>query len=497
MEASVNLCDYPWIPVAGQKERKSLLQVFSDLSLRRLSGNPVDKIVILRLLLCIAHASNKIPDEEAWLALTPEILGKNAVTYLKEHYDEFFLYGEKPFLQFPQLGKIGGKADSLGSLIVNVAEGNKVVLSGWNQFQELSQAEIIVLLLRSACYACGGKKYDKNLTISKGIVKGATGRNGTLLGFKGYLHSYMLGENIVNTVKLNLLTEEEINSTYAFPQGIGKPFWEAMPEGEQGETTEKYQQSYLGHLIPIDKFYLLMNTGIVKTDGINYPGHKDGLIDPALTIFPDAKNPRAIWSSTTKRPWRELTSLFAFLESSTNKAPYFLSMGLRKMRFANLTHLTIWTGGMEVNSKLGEQYLSEKNDYVESEFCLPTTCLNSDGLDHLKDMIENAELKSKQLSICITAYYKEMNDDSPQKVADDGRTRYWELMESRAQTILELAFSDTTPEQRQEEQREWFKFICDVYDEKCPHGTARQLAAWVKANPRFITKDKKKQGENK
>lgn len=71
---SLNLCDYPWIPVAGEDERKSLIQIFSDTSLRRLSGNPVDKIVVLRLLLCIAQASSKLPDNDAWLKLTDEKL---------------------------------------------------------------------------------------------------------------------------------------------------------------------------------------------------------------------------------------------------------------------------------------------------------------------------------------------------------------------------------------------------------------------------------------
>ena len=97
---SLNLCDYPWIPVAGEDERKSLIQIFSDSSLRRLSGNPVDKIVILRLLLCIAQASSKLPDNDAWLKLTDEKLAQNALAYLKKHHGCFELYGEHPFTSF-------------------------------------------------------------------------------------------------------------------------------------------------------------------------------------------------------------------------------------------------------------------------------------------------------------------------------------------------------------------------------------------------------------
>ncbi len=50
-----------------------------------------------------------------------------------------------------------GKVDSCGSLLVNVASGNKVVLTGWNHDNLLTDAEKARLILRSAGYACGGK----------------------------------------------------------------------------------------------------------------------------------------------------------------------------------------------------------------------------------------------------------------------------------------------------------------------------------------------------
>ena len=100
---SFNLVDEKWILTAASPERKSLRDVFSDPSLSRLSGNPVDKIVVFRFLLSIVQASNDLPDLDAWLDLTTEDMAANALAYLDQWHDRFDLFGEKPFLQFPQL----------------------------------------------------------------------------------------------------------------------------------------------------------------------------------------------------------------------------------------------------------------------------------------------------------------------------------------------------------------------------------------------------------
>ena len=491
---TVNLCNYPWIPVAGEKERKSLLQIFADDSASALAGNPVDKIVILRLLLCIVHASNKIPDLEAWKELSTEKIAQNATRYLLEHKECFELYGKRPFLQFPKLAEMGGKGNSEASLIVNVADGNKVILTGWNQYHGISESEKIILLLRSSCYACGGKKFDKTLSLTKGLVKGATGRCGTLLGFKGYLHAYLKGKNILDTLRLNILTEEEIRSTKAFSAGLGSPFWENMPENENGPDAKKYKNSYLGQLFPLDKFLCLTESGIIKTDGIHYPGHKENLIDPALNIYSDGKDFKATWAQTEKHPWRELPAILAFIENK-QQTPYFLSMGLYKMKSLSPDEIKIWVGGAEVSSNSGEQYFSGKNDYVESEFSIPTEYIRKIQFGFYKELMQNLDQTAKRLYACVSGYYKKLQSDNAQDIAGKATTAFWDILSSHAQKILDLAFSaEKDSEEIKEEKRFWFNSMCQVYDEFCPHETPRQIEAWVEANPRF---QHKKSGKEK
>ncbi|MEG2074983.1 MAG: type I-E CRISPR-associated protein Cse1/CasA, partial [Victivallaceae bacterium] len=77
-ERLFNLIDEPWIPVVGHQEQ-SLRDIFTKLELPQLAGNAVDKIVLLRLLLSIAHAAIQLEDDDEWEELTPEIISSEVL----------------------------------------------------------------------------------------------------------------------------------------------------------------------------------------------------------------------------------------------------------------------------------------------------------------------------------------------------------------------------------------------------------------------------------
>jgi len=489
--SSFNLCDEPWIPIAGEPERKSLTQIFSERSLHRLSGNAVDKIVIFRFLLSVVHASTQVPDETAWQTLTTGQIAENALHYLEEHHDDFDLYGEKPFLQFPQLAEAGGKVTSLGSMQVSVADGNKTILSGWNCFTPPSDADKAILLLRSSCYGCGGKKYDKSVVLTPGMEKGATGSGGTLLGFNGLLHVYLLGSTLLETLYLNLLPDSEMADIRFSAKGV--PFWENMPTGEEDDRAKEYRSSYFGQLFPIDKFLLLKDDGMIKTSGIPYFTGPEEMKDPALTVVQKGKDLRFVNAKTDKRPWRELEAMLAFLENSERRQPFFLSLGAKRLRHSAIEKITVWTGGMTVNANSGEQYLSGKCDYVESEFSFPADCMIPESLNRWRKIMETLEKNAKQLYASIASYYKEMNSEDGKGQGESGTVAFWEQLEPRAQEFLELAFSDASEENIQEKLKSCFAVLCDIFNELCPRETPRQMAAWVNCNPGFGTIKKQKE----
>ncbi|MBQ9338257.1 MAG: type I-E CRISPR-associated protein Cse1/CasA [Lentisphaeria bacterium] len=491
--AAFNLVDQPWIPVAGKTKLLSLLDIFTGPPPERLSGNAVDKIVMFRFLLSIVHASSSIPDEAAWHALTPEKLAENARNYLTAHKDCFDLYDpERPFLQFPQL-KEKGKEDSCSSLQVNVASGNKVVLTEWNLERSLSDPEKAVLLLRSTGYACGGKKYDSTVVLSPGFEKGKSGHPGTLLGAFGYLHTYMTGRDLWDSLRRNLLTSQEIEHLGCYPAGLGEPCWQRMPQGEEDSNAKQYKRSYFGRLMPLDKFLLLTENGIIKTDGIPYNDPKAVPMDPAVTVYPDKKENKTIWANTEKRPWRQLSAMLNFLQNNT-KSPFFLSVGLQHLRGESPDKIGIWTGGAAIKANSGEQYMSGPCDYVESEFALPFVILKQQDqwLTSFKELMVELDNRSKILYAAVSQYHKLMNNQTGGDLASQAAARFWERMESHAQTIINLA--DAPAEDAlKAEKLTWAQVVDEIYNDSCPNETARQMTAWVEANPKF----NRKKGKNK
>jgi len=490
-----NLIENGWIPIPGEHDPQSLREVFTRKELKGLAGNPVEKIVILRLLLAIAHAAVELPDRKAWLALTPEKLAKQCLAYLEQWHDRFNLYGEKPFLQFPALAK--GKLSTIAATQVSVATGNKVVLTSWNVAQDCDDAGKVRVLLRQSCFGCSGKRYDQDLSLASGLVKKSTGKSGTLTGFLGYLHSYLLGDTLLETLRNNLLCADEIAEFNVFSGGVGRPFWEEMPVSENCRRAEELLSTYQGQLFPLDKFLLLKDDGIVMTDGIAYPTHKTGLADPALTLWSDGKDGKALWCSTEKKPWRELVALLGFFDvQQGRKTPWLLYCGLAGLAKSDAGTRAFWTGGMRVSSNAGEQYLSGTDDYVESEFRISV----SDSMDTrfyaFRSMIEVLDDYAKRLYVAVSGYYRELQSVQGE-IASGAVRKFWELLEQRSQGIIDLAFGEeaASDESIAAEQKHWQRIVFQIYNESCPNITARQLTAWVKCTPNFKKKEGKKNGK--
>ena len=103
----MNLVTQAWIPVItrqGQTRLASLLDVFNKgQEYKDLAVRPHERIALMRLLLCIAHAALDGPSRET-KRNAPELLPQAAEVYLSQWHESFDLFHkEKPFLQIAGL----------------------------------------------------------------------------------------------------------------------------------------------------------------------------------------------------------------------------------------------------------------------------------------------------------------------------------------------------------------------------------------------------------
>ncbi len=487
-----NLVDEPWIPVAG-KGMVSIGDVFSDSSLSALGGNPVQKIALTKLLLAIAQTAWTPKDDDDWKHLGVSGMVEKSLAYLREKKDLFWLYGEKPFLQVPAIAQ--AETLSFGAVQAFVATGNTTVLTQSQVESPLTEAEKALLVIQMMGFGLGGKA-DNSVVLSPGY-QGKFNDNGkpsvskpgpsigpSGVGPSGFLHSFLQGTSLQETLWLNFLAKEDMDNHLKFlPEGFGFAPWERMPDGEDCPAAKSLKNSYLGRLIPISRFVLLADDGLHCSEGIAHPGYAEGMADVSVAVDVSGKKPKALWTDPEKRPWRQLPSLLSFLESEKGSGfnCWQLWIGIPRAREYSLPQLGIWSGGLKVNGNSGKQYVSGSDDFVESEIELDLSFLGDIWFNNLKKEMGELEQLSKIVYSATIAYFKAQKADGKAH-AGQAANLFWQLCERKFQKLI-VVCEDKNGEEPKKLRRVFAGFVNKAYNTYCPNDTARQLDAWAVNRP--------------
>ena len=492
MENRFNLVDEPWIPVADHG-RQSLRSIFSDPSCRALGGSPVEKAALLKLLQSIAQAAATPVSEEDWAQTDVETFSERVLAYLDRWKDRFDLYGERPFLQMPEIAP--ARTVSFGAILPEIATGNATLITHFQVERDLTDAEKAVALVALMGFSFAGKKTDNTVVLTKGYAgkrndkgKPSSGRPGPSTGHMGFLHNFLLGENLRETLWLNTLSEEAVREERIFPAGVGSPPWECMPSGEDCPVARSLRESLHGRLVPLSRFCLLADTGLHYSEGIAHDGYKDGKFDPSVAINRSGKEFKALWVNPQKRPWREVTALLAFVGG--DNAYGFDSIQVRRVlpRVAmRLSSFSIWSGGLRVSSNAGEQYVSGDNDAVESEIRLDSSYIGELWWDRLKSEMESLDGLSRTLYACVAGYFASMSMARKQaagKRADQATQAFWHQCEQEFPSMVEHSQGGEDHERERSRLRKRLAArVYAIYDRFCPRSTARQQESWAANRP--------------
>lgn len=246
MDNSFSLLDEPWVQVVypdGHRDEISLRRVFSDApKIRGLSGDiPQQKLPILRLLLAILYRAYCFvgADADQMRELWKEVFSlghfheKIVKQYLDKWKNRFFLIGERPFFQVPDLEYASEKPYSpVSEMIADVPKPEKYLFSmrSMDAASSLSFAEASRWLVFMQAYDIAGIKtpVQGNTHVSGGKVPAPTGMLQTgWLGAIGGL--YAEGRNLFETLMLNWVlydTKYDSERYQLFGNERDIPVWE-------------------------------------------------------------------------------------------------------------------------------------------------------------------------------------------------------------------------------------------------------------------------------
>ncbi|EWH00589.1 type I-E CRISPR-associated protein Cse1/CasA [Halomonas sp. BC04] len=514
MENHFNLLDEPWIPVADVG-RVSLREIFSRDGLRELGGNPIQKLALTKLLLSIAQAACTPADETEWADLGAEGLASRCLDYLETWHGSFYLHGERPFLQMPAVAdciaerterrlkaaKTKGKRDEViasgaprsfgAGFYPDMPSANNTLLSHTLFEKPLDTADQAVFLVTLMNFAFGGKRVEGDLTSLAGRALGnrySAPAAPSLGGWVGQLHCLVTTGDLRRDIWVNLMTREAIEAASRWPDGVGRPVWEAMPTHEADDRAESLKRSYQGCLVALSRFALLQEGGIYYLDGINYPGIKDGWYEPSLLLDQSGKDIKVKYVNLDRKPWRELHAFLDFLTLSQRSG--FESLGLQQgvSRMRDLgDSLCVWTGGLKVSANSGDQSVKQADDFLESKVWLQGELIDSVWLTILKREMEGLEQLGRMLYACVRDYYRELKATPDMAAAQAARAGhlYWQLCERDFSSLTaNCEASDADVAARRKLRERFFGHVRGCFEQCAPRETARQLEAWARHQPR-------------
>ncbi len=515
-ENRFNLIDESWIPVVG-KGKVGLRQIFADESISALGGNPVEKIAVFKLLLAIAQSAVTPKDETEWKSLGISGLQKRVSDYLDKYYDCFWLYGEKPFLQMPELKK---KAEALskkeksepykignGAFADLMAENNTCVTE--YDFRDVSQndSDKALFLLAVINFAFYGKQPNQELSLEKNLKKNVIAKPGASLGFSNYLHTFGLVENVITSVYYNLISEQNVKSYTWLSEGVGKPFWEMMPTTESDCVTETSKKTLLGHLVPLSRYVLMVDNGLYFTEGVIYHLAKsekkkgqsvENWIETSMSWYLEKDEIKALNADISKKPWRMLTSMLSLSDTERKYCNLGLSLFINRISEYDKV-FSIWSGGIDVSGDSFGKKIKNNDDYVESEIQLHSSAFGDSFCNKLFEEMRKLNEFCSDLQKFVVGYNVEIRGGKSSKNAKQIGSQnipsvesdYWQQCEGVFQRIVDTCSIENTDQYNQEMDKinaQIWQFVKQIYNQYCPNQSARQLEAWAKNFPKKFEK---------
>ena len=496
MENRFNLIDEPWIHIEG-KGKVGLGDIFTDSNLTAVGGNPLQKMSVYKLLLLIAQRSCGFLTESELREKGPVGIAETCVGYLEKNRDLFYLYGEKAFLQYPEIKdneKIKYKTMYI-DYMPDLASDNDSIIKESQTKTRFSDADKALFLVTLQAYALAGKKAvnPESIIKSSDIRRKDNASSAPALsdgGNNGYVQTLLIGKNILDTLFLNFFTKEDMDEMRLGSLNLSVlPPWEETPTFYASESNDRYKKSFCAWFVPMTRFVLLGEDNQIKyCEGLKY---SEEWHDPFLTDIGAGGRKESV--DILKKPWNQIQALLTQIYNRDSSKKRCLAVSLHYLRAKETQEFfSIWTGGLQLDAKIGEQYVKNENDYIESSVILDSAVLGETFFSRYCSIIKHVNECGESLKKSIMAYKKQLKLLGSKKeekhqlekmeAVTGGMFSFWYEMGQMSEDFVILAENNDD-----EKVTQLFKRINRmekyVYDSYCPHGTAHQLLAWAQNRP--------------
>ncbi len=518
----MNVAFDPWIPVVnftGKRGLASLCDVltagekFADLAVR-----PHERVALMRLFLCVAHAALDGPkDYEEWCHV-PQSLPGAVQKYLTDWQDSFELFHkERPWLQVATLNK---RADAQAHNISDWTPVSKINFSyatGENTTlfdhggmssdeRNIPLKETLLSMLTFQCFSVGGlmgQVYWKGIRC--GVLANPKKENGPVKSSDApcspasMIHAFLRGKHLTETIHLNLPTHEDIYFSYG-ERKIGKPIWEHFPYSMQDEgSIENATETYVGRLVPMTRVISLDPAGekMLLGDGLAYRSFASGFPqEPTATVIirRNANNEeRGLLSyQPSKALWRELPALVVKRKANGMGGP----LSLRAIQDGESCDLQVAALARDKATIV---------DTAESVFHIPSKLRTSEGTEIYESEIQNAESIARRLGWAVEGYRSEIDGGWEGRLKSAGAaksklkaklhsiatTHYWTTVEKNLSLLIahiEAIGTVNALPTRDSWRKMLFSTACEAYRTACGQENPRQMRAFAEGWRRLTAK---------
>lgn len=532
----MNVAFDSWIPVvtlAGERKLASLNEVFTNGSqYLDLAVRPHERVSLMRLFLCVAHAALNGPkDYDEWCEV-PKKLPEAVRKYLTDWKDSFELFHKKkPWLQVAELKAIkkeagdSGKTSPVALLDFELATGHNSTLNdhgGQMASRQIEPERLVLNLLTFQNFSSGG---GSPVAQWKTVKTSQVGNPDAPCLSQSMAHCLFRGRSLTETIHLNLPTIETVervfrNLTTDKKKGdiltnvaIGRPVWEFFPSSPNKESDRVVNatKTYLGRLVPISRWIHLIHGSdqMYCCNGFRYGTFKDGFAsEPTAAVRVVTKKDkkgretterRVVKVDPTKALWRELSSLLVRRSADGLGGPLAMANAPDDTEFD--FHVCTMT-----RDKASMDIALESVFHISPAFRKHLATYQTEIQGDRAEKILGAEGYSRKLRWAIEEYRSTIDNDWKPRVkrtqakaqhalrdrlAQAAFLSYWTTVEKNLSLLMnhiEAIGTDGAIPKRDAWRRMLFLTACEAYRVACGQETPRQKRAFAKGWQRLTMK---------